>query len=583
MGPDVERRAHERLRSGTLRAVSGRPTAELRGHRLSVDGRVVSMATPYLTLDMNTTDQEPNLARSRGIADALGLLLRNSNIALHLELRPTDVFERIVFDVIEQLRCDALVPTALRGVRLNIDSAFDAWSLDARASRVAENRMAMLVFTTTCMVHARLLGKTLPEDLDELIESTRGHLGPIIGHALRELPRHVADQRAFAEPALEIARLVSSVADDAGQKSRSIAEAVSRHRLLVPADWNTGDADATEVDGASLTNATAASADQAATLDTIGDYSVFTRKYDTQVTGASLFRPEKLQRLRVELNAMEHAQAISAPRLAQRLLAVFGVAEEDDWQFGQNDGMLDGRRLGQLVANPANHELFKRRNLQRTSNTAVTFLVDNSGSMKRQRFLAVAVLVDTFSRALDLAGISNEVLGFTTGAWSGGRALADWKAAGEPSPPGRMNEAMHIVYKDADTSWRRSRSSLAALSDPQHFREGLDGEALVWAHGRMMSRPEPRKILVMISDGSPTDAATSNVNRSDFLDDHLAGVADRIERWSPVEFGAIGIDLDMAPYVRDSIDLDLAGTLTLQQYRALEQFFGSLSGSGANR
>jgi cobaltochelatase CobT len=541
------------------------------------------MATPYLTLDTNTTDQEPNAARSRGIADALGLLLRHSDIALHLELGPTDVFERIVFDVLEQLRCDALVPTALRGVRLNIDSAFDAWSLDARASRVAENRMAMLVFTTTYMVRARLLSKTLPEDVGELIESTRGHLGSIIGHALRELPRWVDDQRAFAEPALEIARLVSAVAGDAGEKSTSVAEAVSRHRLLVPADWDTGDAEATVVDGASLTNAIAASADQAATLDTIGDYSVFTRKYDTQVTGASLFRPEKLQRLRVKLDAMEHAQAISAPRLAQRLLTVFGVAEEDDWQFGQDDGVLDGRRLGQLVANPANHELFKRRSLQRTSNTAVTFLVDNSGSMKRQRFLAVAVLVDTFSRALDLAGIGNEVLGFTTGAWSGGRPLASWKAAGKPSPPGRMNEAMHIVYKDADTGWRRSRSSLAALSDPQHFREGLDGEALVWAHGRLMSRPEPRKILIMISDGSPTDAATSNINRPGFLDDHLAGVADRIERSSPVELGGIGIDLDLTPYIGNSIDLDLAGTLTLQHYGALAQLFGSALSSGANR
>ncbi len=185
----------------------------------------------------------------------------------------------------------------------------------------------------------------------------------------------------------------------------------------------------------------------------------------------------------------------------------------------------------------------------------------------------MAVLVDTFSRALDLAGITNEVLGFTTGAWSGGQALADWKAAGEPARPGRVNEAMHVVYKSADTPWRRARSSIAALADPQHFREGIDGEALAWAHGRLMLRPEPRKLLVMISDGSPTDAATSNVNRPGYLDDHLAGIADRIERFSGVELAAIGIDLDMSSYVRNAIDLDLAGTLTLRHYRALEQTF----------
>lgn len=574
MTPDLERRAHERHGSAALRAVSGRPTAELRGHRLRVDGRVVSMASPYLTLDTNTADQEPDAARSRGVADALGLLLRNSDIDLHLELGPTDVLERIVFDMLEQLRCDALVPTALRGVRLNIDTAFDAWSLDARATRVTENRMAMLVFTTTHMVRARLMAKTLPEDVDELIESTRGHLGPIIGHALQVLPRYVRDQRAFAEPAREIARLVSAVAGDADEKRTNAAKSVSRHRLLVPADWDAGDADATKIDGAAFANSAEASGDQAGSFDTIGDYSVFTREYDTHVSGGALFRPDKLRRLRVELDAMEHAQAISAPRLAQRLLALFSAVEEDDWQFGKDDGVLDGRRLGQLVANPANHELFKRRRLQHTSNTIVTFLIDNSGSMKRQRFRAVAVLVDTFCRSLDLAGIANEVLGFTTGAWSGGRPLARWKAAGEPASPGRMNEAMHIVYKDAGTGWRRSRSSLAALSDPQHFREGLDGEALAWAHGRLVSRSEPRKILVMISDGSPTDAATSNVNRPGFLDDHLAAVAGQIERWSPVELGAIGIDLDMSPYVRNSIDVDLTGTLALQHYRVLEHLFG---------
>ena len=134
MTPDLERRAHERHGSAALRAVSGRPTAELRGHRLHVDGRAVSMATPYLTLDTNTADQKADVARSRGIADALGLLLRNSNIDIHLELGPTDVFERIVFDVLEQLRCDALVPAALRGVRMNIDAAFDAWRIAWRCS-----------------------------------------------------------------------------------------------------------------------------------------------------------------------------------------------------------------------------------------------------------------------------------------------------------------------------------------------------------------------------------------------------------------------------------------------------------------
>ena len=565
-----ERRRLERHGSAALRAVSGRPTAELRGHRLRVDGHIVSFATPYLTLDLHTADDEPDIGRSRGINDALGLLLRSSDLSLHLELSPDDLLEHIVFDVLEQLRCDALVPTGLRGVRANADAAFDAWCLDARASRVSENRIAMLVYTVTHMVRARLMGKTLPEDVDELIEATRGQLGTVIGHALRELSRLVDDQRAYAEPALEIARLVTEVAGDATESL--VNNVATRHRLLVPSEW-LSDPDTPE-DVVAMGAAGTATSDGAVSFASIGDYHIYTTDYDREVRGTSLFRPDKLRRLRASLDETEHAQAISTPRLAQRLLRLFGAPTDDDWRFGHDQGVLDGRRLGQLVANPSNHELFKDRRQQQIANTAVTFLIDNSGSMKRQRFQAVAVLVDTFSRALDLAGVTNEILGFTTGGWSGGRPIGDWNRAGQPERPGRMNETLHIVYKDADVSWRRARSGIASLSDPQHFREGVDGEALAWAHQRLISRNEPRRIIVMISDGSPTDAATSNVNRAGFLDDHLAQVAALIEQHNPIELGAIGIDLDMAAYIRNSIELDLTGTLTLQHYSALEMLFG---------
>ncbi len=381
---DTERRRLERHGSASLRAVSGRPTAELRGHRLRVDGHVVSMATPYLTLDTNAADAEPNRRRTRGINDALGLLLRLSDLDLHDELRPSDVFERIVFDVLEQLRCDALAPAHLRGLRANVDAAFEAWSLDARAQRVTENRFAMLVFTTTYMVRARLMGRTLPEDVDELIEATRGHLGPLIGHALRELPATVNDQRAYAAPAREIARLVGEVADDSTESSLAISDVASRHQLLVPADWDTGDTDPTTSDVDGLAPGSPDDEPVGLSLERVGDYRVFTRDYDVETSGAALFRADKLRRLRNELDEMERAQAVSAPRLAQRLLALFGAPTEDDWHFGRDHGVLDGRRLGQLIASPAHADVFKQRRVHHSSNTAITFLVDNSGSMKRQ-------------------------------------------------------------------------------------------------------------------------------------------------------------------------------------------------------
>ena len=585
--PDVSevderaRRRHvERHAAAAVRAVSGHPDAEWRGQRLSLGRRRVPIATPYLVGSQDRPDGTVDERRTRGVADGLGMLLRHTDLDLHAELSPTPLLERIVFDALEQLRCDSLTPPHLRGQRANLNTAFDAWSLAARAHRVAESRTSLLVFTVIHMVNARLMARTMPEDVDELTEATRFHLAPVIGHALRELPGARTDQRAFAAPAAEIARLVNEIAGDADDAE--VGESATRHRLVIPVDWAADELSEAST-GTDRTSASGAGDGDArkVSFEHVGDYRIFTTEHDREVAGHSLHRETKLREVRGRLDAMVSAQAVSVPRLAARLLAMFGAPQDDDWAFGVDSGVLDARRLSQLVANPANREVFRRPHLRQASHTAVTFLVDNSGSMKRQRYEAVAVLVDTFSRALDLAGITNEVLGFTTGAWAGGRPLDEWRAAGEPTDPGRMNEALHIVYKAADARWRTSRTSLAALAHPMHFREGLDGEALVWAHDRLAHRSEQRKVLVMITDGSPTDAATANVNRPGFLDDHLAGVADRIERHRRasgrgVELASIDVDAnDESSQVersvfRRSIDLDLSGTLTLAHYAALD-------------
>lgn len=575
----TQRRWAERHGAAAVRAVSGVIDAEWRGQRLRVGDQNVPIATPYLVGALETVDGSVDQQRVRGVADGLGMLLRHNDRAIHAELSPRPLLERIVFDSLEQMRCDSLTPLHLRGQRKNLIVAFDAWSLEARAHRVSESRTGMLVFAIIHMVNARLMARTLPADVDDLIEATRFHLAPVVGHALRVLPHERHDQRTFGAAALEIARLVNDVAGDAGDQE--VSESATRHRLVIPVDWTDDDDDlATATTTASATTGTGgvSSDHRNVSFDNVGDYQVFSTEYDREVTGDSLHRAAKLDQVRTSLDEMIRAQAVSVPRLAGRLLRLLGAFEDDGWAFGLDAGTLDGRRLSQLVANPSNHELFQRPHAQRTSHTAVTFLLDNSGSMKRQRYEATAVLIDTFSRALDLAGITNEVLGFTTGAWAGGRVIDDWRAAGEPDAPGRMNEALHIVYKSSDTSWRRSRTSLAALAAPQHFREGLDGEALTWAHGRLVGRSEPRKVLIMITDGSPTDAATANVNRIGYLDDHLLGIADRIERHHRLTGGGVelgSIDIDRAgsggsEAIRNSIDLDLSGTLTLNHYAALD-------------
>jgi cobaltochelatase CobT len=232
------------------------------------------------------------------------------------------------------------------------------------------------------------------------------------------------------------------------------------------------------------------------------------------------------------------------------------VPAEDGFDALQEEGQLDGRTLARLVAAPADHRVFRRVRTAAAVDVALTLLVDCSGSMKAHAE-TVAVLADTLARASEQAGLAVEVLGHSTAAWNGGRALRDWRRAGQPPRPGRLNERLHLVFKPFERPWRRSRRALAAFLQPEPFREGLDGEALAWAAARLEAVDARRRVLLVVSDGSPTDGATALANGPAWLDRHLAAVADGIERAGRVELHALGVGLDLSPWYRSSHLLDL--------------------------
>lgn len=499
--------------------------------------------------------------------DALGLRLRHSERALHLELSPESALERIVFDLAEQFRCESLVDRSLAGVPTNIAAAFDAWSERARGENIAETGVGVLIYTLAHMLRYRLVGIPASEQVDDVIEATRFNLAKLVGHALRELPGSAHSQSSFAVPAREIARLVAEMADDAGDSLDASSVAAQRHRLLIPIDWETLNEELASVAAGGIAPAIDA------------DYRVFTTVHDVEVRGSELYREEALRRLRRELDHQIDAQAVSITRLAQRLQRLFPAWQVDGWSHGEDEGLIDPARLGQIVANPMNPHVRRLPSERPTGEAAISFLIDTSGSMKVQRHETVAVLVDTLVRALELAGVSSEVLGFTTTSWAGGTPAAEWRAAGSPVGPGRLAAIQHIVYKDADTTWKQGRLSLAAMMRTDHYREGVDGEALEWAHARLMQRLETRRALVIISDGTPMEVTTAINNRDDFLADHLRAVAMSIEspprRSQPgVLLGAVGIDDDLGDYIANSITVDLRGTLTIGDYDVLHRLFG---------
>ena len=442
---------------------------------------------------------------------------------------------------------------------------FFGWCQECYRDGLVENTLGVLVFSAALIARTKITGEELDEQSQDIIESTRFKLAPKIGKSLAALRRARFDQAAFAVLALEIARAVSALAASATGELSDQNIAQVRQKLTLPRQHDTDDR---YVEGG------AAGVGQTEGVDGAQyDYPVFCRDYDRQVNGADMYRAAKRTALRQKLDKLVSAQAISVPRLAQRLKLLFAVMERSGWNFGEEEGLLDGRRLSQLVSNPAYSRVFKQQKCSAYCDTVVSFLIDNSGSMKRQRFEAVAVMVDIYSRALELAGIRSEILGFTTGGWTGGDSMKAFRAAGMPSQPGRLNDRLHIVYKDADTSWRRARYSIASMLNTDHFREGLDGEALEWAGRRLQSLNESRKCLVMISDGAPMDSATSHYNDEGFLERHLKRVVETLENDAAIELRAIGIGLDMGEFFSRSVALDLTGTLGNNEFRALELLF----------
>ncbi len=558
----IRRRKIERHCAATIRALSGNPEAEFRRERLFMNGRGVSLYTPHLAVDVLTHP----IGRCRGVADAMACRLVYSDSQLHNHRMPADTIAKLVFDILEQLRTESLVPRGLVGVRGNLNQGFDGWCRQCRGDGISENELGLLIYGIAHIVRSRLNGTMQEQEVEDIIESTRFRLAPIIGDELARLRETRRDQEAYGDLALSIAMKISAIARETEGELMDQQTASARHRLMMPPIDNEDDR---YIEGVLV----GAGAGAKKSEDGDPGYYIYCRDYDKQVAGESLYRLEQRVTLRDKLDKLVAAQAISIPRLAQRLQRIFAIESRAGWDYGEEEGYLDGRRLGQIVSNPSYRKVFKQEKNSPYSDTVISFLIDNSGSMKRQRYEAVAVMVDIYSRALELAGIKNEVLGFTTGAWTGGKSMKAWREDGSPDYPGRLNDRLHIVYKNAETTWRRARYSIASMMNPLHFREGLDGEALQWAGERLRNLSQSRKCLVMISDGAPMDSATSNYNDEYFLERHLKYVVSNLEQSPDIELRAIGIALDMEEFFEQAMSVDLTGTLGNKEFQSLELLF----------
>ncbi|MDB5434204.1 MAG: cobaltochelatase subunit CobT, partial [Phenylobacterium sp.] len=305
------------------------------------------------------------------------------------------------------------------------------------------------------------------------------------------------------------------------------------------------------------------------------DYKVFTEAYDEVVGASDLCDEEELTRLRAYLDAQLKSLQGVVTRLANRLQRRLMAQQNRSWDFDQEEGLLDAARLARVVVSPGQSLSYKIEREVEFKDTIVTLLLDNSGSMRGRPISIAAISADVLARTLERCGVKVEILGFTTRAWKGGQSRENWLANGKPAHPGRLNDLRHIVYKKADEPWRRAKKNLGLMMREGLLKENIDGEALLWAHNRLLARQEDRRILMVISDGAPVDDSTLSVNSAGYLEAHLRRVIEWIESKSPVQLVAIGIGHDVTRYYRRAVTIvdveQLAGAITDQLAELFEE------------
>jgi cobaltochelatase CobT len=290
-------------------------------------------------------------------------------------------------------------------------------------------------------------------------------------------------------------------------------------------------------------------------------YKVYTRNFDEEIKAEDLCSPEELQRLRKHLDQLMGPSKATISKLAHRLQRFLMAQQNRSWEFNKEEGMLDSARLHKIITDPLTPLTYKIEKDTEFRDTSVSLLVDSSGSMRGRSMTVAAICADIISTTLERCNVKTEVLGFTTKQWKGGESRKMWMENGKPENPGRLNDIRHIIFKSADTPWRRGQKNFGLMLREGLLKENVDGEALIWAHDRLARRAEQRKILMVISDGAPVDDSTLSTNPTNFLDLHLRQVIHSIETQSDINLIAIGIGHDVTRYYKNAVTIHRAEEL----------------------
>ena len=584
--------------SGTLKAIAGHVDLEV---HYSADRPMLVSGQARLPEPPRALSQE-KAAILRGQADSLALRVACHDPRIHARHAPEGARARSVFDAVEQARVEAIGSRQMVGLAGNVSAMLeDRYSrfVSTDSSRPEE---APLDHVLSLIVREKLTGTSIPESARPLVEQWRGWVEQTAGNSLETLEEDILDQAKFAR---QLRRVLADldVADDMGGDSEDSDENADddpdsgnnedvennnetddssggeqqeeQDAELSAEEQEAGDSQSDEQISQDMQDLEDADGDDKGEAiapkeygrnDPETSYQIFSRRFDEIIPAEELCEAAELDRLRghldKQLQNLHQVVARLANRLQRRLLA----QQNRGWDFDLEEGLLDTARLTRVVTDPMRPLSFKWERDTEFRDTVVTLLIDNSGSMRGRPISIAATCADILARTLERCNVKVEILGFTTKAWKGGQSREQWLKADKPHGPGRLNDLRHIIYKSADSPWRRSRRNLGLMMREGLLKENIDGEALDWAHKRLLARPEQRKILMMISDGAPVDDSTLSVNPGNYLEKHLREVIEEIETRSPVNLLAIGIGHDVTRYYRRALTIidaeELGGAMT---------------------
>ncbi|MBO9669387.1 MAG: cobaltochelatase subunit CobT [Sphingobium sp.] len=585
--------------SGASRAVAHDSEVELgfTADAPHLAGKQIKVPAPQRTLP---ADQ---VALARGFADSFSLKLRHHNAKLHAARAPMEPAARAVYDAVEMVRYEALGSKNYSGMRANLAAALDMRTGADPITRAQTAAEVPIQGAVALLLREKLTGEKPPAAAAKALDFMREWIDDKAHEDFEALEYLLDDQQGFQERVmtmLEHLELVrADVPPELPEQEPEDEDSQSESDKDQEQDESQDDEDQSraETRGEDQGEPTEETADDRYEDDDTdresdgddGDdegvvpvrpnrpfsdlppdfnYHPYTTKFDEVVTPLELCEVDELARLRgfldQQLAPFQSAVSKLAHRLQRRLLA----QQNRSWDFDQEEGLLDAARLARIVVDSTHSLSYKVERDTEFKDTVVTLLIDNSGSMRGRPIGIAAISADIMARTLERCGVKTEILGFTTRAWKGGQSREEWLAAGRPPKPGRLNDLRHIVYKKADEPWRRAKVNLGLMMREGLLKENIDGEALLWAHGRLLARPEERRILMVISDGAPVDDSTLSVNNGTYLERHLRQVIAWIENRSPVELVAIGIGHDVTRYYKRAVTImdaeQLGGTMVEQ-------------------